>query len=169
MLLEICILCSIAIVLLGNSIYVLVLIQRRFSNSKTYLKSETTEHFDTSLNRTIMKVNGWLYLLILFNCIHYSFGPWSIIFSILCFLTSSTGKTDLSIFCSVFATISSSIMLFSNPSKKYDIVSHTWKEACSRLEMFLIQLPKYSCENEIRTELGKLSDEISNISKKIDI
>lgn len=168
-LLEICILCSITIVLLGNLFYTLILVQRRFHKSKFYIRQENGKPYISDLQRIIKKTNGWLYLLILFNCIQYSFGPWSIIFSMLCFLTSTSGKSDLSAFCSVFATISSSIMLFCNPSKKYEITNHAWRNATSRLEAFLIHLPTYTCTNDLKTKLAKLSKDISDISNNSDI
>lgn len=168
-LLEICILSSIVIVLLGNLFYTLILVQRHFHKSKFYIKQKNAGPYADDLQRIIKKTNGWLYLLIFFNCVQYAFGPWSIIFSMLCFLTSASGESDLSVFCSVFATISSSIMLFANPSKKYDITNNAWRDAAKRLEIFLIQLPTYTCEVELKTELAKLSNEISDISSNTDI
>ena len=167
-LLEMCIFSSIAIVLLGNSIYVLILVQRRFHKSEFCIKQDDAKPYINGLQRIIKKTNGWLYLRIFSNCILYSFGPWSIIFAMLCFLTSTSGEKDLSVFCSVFATISSSIMLFANPSKKYSRSNRAWRKAATRLESFLIQLSTYT-SNELKIELINLSKEISDISNNTDI
>jgi hypothetical protein len=104
-----------------------------------------------------------------FNCIHYSFGPWSIIFSMLCFLTSATGEQALFGFCSVFAITSSSIMLFTNPAKKYNVANRAWRRAAPSLELFLIQLHTCPCECWIKSALKNLSKEISDVSQNADI
>ncbi len=63
-LLEMYVTVSIIFVLLGNIIYSLILVQRRFLKASIYIKSDNTEPYENDLQRIIRKVNGWLYLLI---------------------------------------------------------------------------------------------------------
>ncbi len=167
--LNLCILGAIVVVLIGNLVYMLILVQRHFHKAETYIEHNAGCPYITDLNRIIRKVNGWLYLLIFFNCVYYSFGPWSIVFPMFCFLTSSSSKSDLTVFCSVFATIASSVLLFSNPSKKYRIANRAWREAAPALEITLVKLKENKCDQNFKSELEKLSTKISNISKRTNI
>lgn len=168
-LLGICVLCSFVIVLGGNFVYFIILIQRRFKRSTLYMIQEVSRPYISDFQRIIKKVNGWLYLFVFFNCVSYSFGPWSIIFPMLCFLASASGENDLVQFCSVFATISACVILFANPTQKYHAANAAWQKSTKKVELFIIDLQTYDTQETVRSHLIKLSKEICHISEKTRI
>lgn len=168
-LLGMCVLCSFIIVLGGNLVYFIILIQRRFKRSTLYMTQEVSKPYISDFQRIIKKVNGWLYLFVFFNCVSYSFGAWSIIFPMLCFLASASGENDLVQFCSVFATISACVILFANPTPKYNAANIAWHKSTKKLELFIIDLQTYDTQEKVRIHLKKLSKVISHISKKTKI
>lgn len=168
-LLEISIWVSLFLVLVGNLVFALILFQRRFHKAAFYMPNDSFNSYKKDLQRIIKKVNGWLYLLIFFNCVNYSCGPWSFIFSMLCFLASSSGENNLVAFCSVFAAISASTLLFSNPSKRHNAANQAWKQSQSKLEVFVIKWRAGGDAERFKDSLEELSEELSEISEKTDL
>lgn len=163
-LLEVCITLSILLVLLGNLIYAGILFQRRFHKVTSYIAKDSFKIYTDDLRRVIKKANGWLYLLIFFNCVNYTFGPWSIAFSMLCFLATASGENSLVAFCSVLAAISSSSLLFASPAKRYSAASNAWKQSQSEIDKFIIKWRTGDDQEKFRAELEELSKRVSAIS-----
>lgn len=168
-LLQICIFCSFIIVLLGNIIYAWILLQRRFHKAKSYITQDAFKSYTEDLQRIIKKTNGWLYLVVFFNCINYSFGPWSIAFSMLCFLASTSGENNLVAFCSVFAAISASAQLFANPSQRHSVANQAWKQSQSELAEFVIEWQNGDNHEAFKVALKELSKKVSEISENTEI
>lgn len=164
---------ALAIPIIGDTIYVFILYRRRFIVNKpsdivTFSLSKKAEaKYTEELQRITRKVNGWLYTMIFYTSIYIAVGTWAITFPLLCFF--STSQVVLISICSIAATVASSIMMFLTPKEQSQISGCAWKESSSYMSDFNIHLPSFKDEDELRTALSRLQNDVSEVSKKTRI
>lgn len=135
---------TLAIPIIGDAIYFFILYQRRFKANKLSdivqfsLSEKAEEKYTEELQRITRKVNGWLYIVIFYTSIYIAVGAWAIIFPLLCFF--STSKAELISFCSISATVASSVMMFLTPKEQAQNSSRAWKDSSHYMCDFNIRL-----------------------------
>lgn len=166
---KILILCAAFVVFLGNAVYVLVLFPHRLQlteRQEEILKEKACGDYIGDLKEKLQRVNGWLYELIFFSCVHYCLGLSSLSLSLLSFLASSVENSSFYVqLCSVCAAISSCVVLFMNPLEKHRIAQDAWVNGSSLAKGFLLRFPSMD-KNTLLEELVNLHEQISLISKE---
>ena len=147
---------ALAIPIIGDTIYVFILYRRRFIVNKpsdivTFSLSKKAEaKYTEELQRITRKVNGWLYTMIFYTSIYIAVGTWAITFPLLCFFSTSQ-------------------VVLMTPKEQSQISGCAWKESSSYMSDFNIHLPSFKDEDELRTALSRLQNDVSEVSKKTRI